>query len=246
MKPIHYLSMAAIMALFACCSNGKSAQNNTEEGTTTEVTKTKDNTPTDVHTFGMKGRVKEVRLSVADLLSANEEDSWLEDNKLEMTFDEDGRVTLDFYENVYEYDETGKFLKGVTDYAAIERDKEGRIVKYSQVKDEEDDAQFTYNIKYDEKGRMAEVNLLLWESTYTEKMSYTGDNPYFDKIVMKGDDQGDTYNAVTSYEYTKFDEQGNWTERTCTIESKTTDEEGNEIDSSTQKTRQTRVITYYE
>ena len=68
----------------------------------------KDYNPTDARTFWLTGDVKEVRISRAILSTTSEDeigDPWVDDDELQMTFDEKGRVTLDGNGNVYVYDE---------------------------------------------------------------------------------------------------------------------------------------------
>ena len=246
MKSIHLLSTAALMMLLMCCSNKPAPAQQAASENKASVAETMDeDTPTDVRSFGMAGKVKEVRLSVADLSADSEGDPWVEDNKLEMSFDEQGRVTHDFYDNLYEYDASGKFVKGNHDYTKMERDAQGRVISYGEAQDEEDDMMFHYDFTYDDKGRFAKVELSFWEQFYTEELTYTGNHPYPDKITSEGDDEGEHYSTVTEYEYTKVDEHGNWTERYCTQKTTTTDEGGKVIGTENRKTKQTRVITYY-
>ena len=91
MKKISILALSAVV-LFAACNPKYN--------------------PNDARTFGLKGDVKEVRLSEEVPSEPGDpmpEDGCFDQDQLEMTFDEQGRVTLDPYGNVYEYDGEGGF-----------------------------------------------------------------------------------------------------------------------------------------
>ena len=73
------------MMLLMCCSNKPAPAQQAASENKASVAETMDeDTPTDVRSFGMAGKVKEVRLCVADLSADSEGDPWVEDNKLEM------------------------------------------------------------------------------------------------------------------------------------------------------------------
>ena len=201
-----------------------------------------DDTP-DRRTFGLVGNVKEVHRSVSDLSEENKGAPIIKDHM--MTFDEQGRVTLDFYENAYVYDTKGNFIKGDKEYTKMERDENGRIKYYETRLDDEDPDCYRYTYKYDAKGRPTMINLQLWEGEYTDKLSYTDDNIYPDKIVTEGGEQGEDYTIVTTYEYKAFDKYGNWTERECLTESRIISEGDDSITQESTYTLEKRVIMYY-
>ena len=112
MKKISILALAAV-TLFAAC--------------------TPKYNPNDARTFGLTGDVKEVRFSEEMVEASTEEAAtyfWAEQDKLEMTFDEKGRITLDSYGTVYKYDEAGVFVSDDVPEAVMSRDARGRIEVY--------------------------------------------------------------------------------------------------------------------
>ena len=201
-----------------------------------------DDTP-DRRTFGLVGNVKEVQISTIDITEDSDDDPSFEDQQ--MTFDETGHVTLDINNCEYVYDAQGNFIKGEKDYTKMERDSKGRIKSYETRLDDEDPDCYRYTYEYDSKGRPSTINLLLWEGTYTYKLTYTGDNVYPDKFVTEGDEQGDHYTIIVTYEYKAFDEHGNWTERVCRTESRISSEGDEDITQLSMCTLERREITYY-
>ena len=85
-----------------------------------------------------------------------------------------------------------------------------------------------------------------------EKRNYQSGNIYPAKVETIADyEGGGTSASTTSYTYTRFDEHGNWTERTCVTSVKETEEdpwsESGEKTSVTETlTIEKRIITYYE
>ena len=73
-------------------------------------------------------------------------------------------------------------------------------------------------IEYDEKDRMAKVQLVGWESTVDQTFTYTDDHIYPDRQNMESEDEGDHFSTVVTYTYKKFDDNGNpifgfWTKK---------------------------------
>ena len=201
----------------------------------------------DIRTFGLLGDVKEVRISVAkrsDVLPG--EDPWVEDNELLMTFDEQGRVTLDPYGNVYVYDKKGRLIKGLSNKTKVKRDKEGRLGNYDNEQGLNDHDLRHFTFKHDAKGRLLTVEQIYWEAITSDSMVYEGDKVYPAKTITEGQAEADSYKVTTTYKYVKTDDHGNWTERYCyyTAKSMIADEESTR---STDKgeTFERRNIIYY-
>ena len=204
--------------------------------------------PTDARAFGLVGDVKEVRVSVFKENASEGEDPWVESDKALMTFDDEGRVTLDPFGCVYVYDADGNFLRGATDSCKIERDSLGRIVSYTKKLGDNDWEQYAKTFSYDDQGRMVTADHGGWEYLYNDTLTYVGDNVYPSKYVSDGQAESISEYTVTEYVYNKFDDHGNWTERQCKTVEKSIgyggfDEADAEYDRWT--TTERRVITYY-
>lgn len=254
------LTSVFVLALAACSAKSTEAKdNNTNETQTQTTAEATDNaaddkvqTPIDIQAFGFKGPVKEVVFSsftvadeTADVLVAEGEI----DNEgvvEKYCFDKAGRITVDPWGGVYVYDANGNFTKGVTTKSKMQRDDKGRVSNYSQANDEEDDAMFHNTFTYDAQGRLVKVERSYWEMTIEEKFTYEGDSPYPAVREFLKNDEGTTVESTTAYRYTKFDDQGNWTERELRIAGTET-EEGEE-DYSTRWSSaiiERRTISYY-
>lgn len=217
--------------------------------------------PADARTFGLTGDVKEVRLSRAMLSTSSEDeigDPWMENDELEMTFDEKGRVTLDSYGNVYVYDEEGNFVRGSSEITEMARDEKGRIAYYNNaVMSEDDDYEdfdfehfFQIEFSYDDQGRAVTEDMGGWEwgSTYTNV--FEGKKVYPASASFEGGYEGMVEEGTVKYDYVKFDARGNWTERNVTTVTKTYEEpwEGDpepEIETETTETLERRTIRYW-
>ena len=260
-KPFQWvLTSLFVLALAACGAKSAEAKDNSNSETQAPATaETADNsaadkapTSIDVQAFGFKGAVKEALYSsffvadvTADVLVAEDEI----DNEGEVEkycFDKAGRVTVDPWGGIYAYDGSGNFVKGVTAKSKMQRDDKGRVSQYSQANDDEDDAMFHNTFTYDAQGRIAKVERAYWEMTIEEKFTYEGDNPYPARREFHKSDVGTEVESTTDYRYTKFDEQGNWTERELRVIGTET-EEGEE-DYPTRWTNaliERRAISYY-
>ncbi len=213
---------------------------------------------TDARTFGLAGAVKEVRISVTNLSPANDEERAnpvISDNKLQMSFNERGQVTLDHYGNVYEYDSDGKFIKGRSDITVVERDSKGRITRYENTpqtySDGEDFGEFVFNyisldLGYDEQGRVYTEEIGSWEAGYAYRIFYDGSNIYPQRAVIDGGEGPTTVKGSITYEYISFDEKGNWTERKVFVAQSFT-EEGSNDEPTVENTErlEKRTILYY-
>ena len=181
----------------------------------------------DTRTFGLYGNVEKV--SITPFFATPGDNGLVQGERMdgsesEMSFDRQGRVLLDLYGNVYEYDDEGNFVKGAEDYQKMKRDEQGRIVLYDSMRDDEDDACFKMEFSYDEKGRVSKVDFALWEGAYTDMLIYKGDNVYPEKIINNGSEQGENIQMTTEYRYLEFDDKGNWLKREVHVTTVTTEE----------------------
>lgn len=216
--------------------------------------------PNDARTFGLKGDVKEVRLSEAFPANPEEgmtEDEWFGTDTLELAFDERGRVTRDAYGNTYEYDEEGNFIGGQLPQTTLLRDSKGRIVSYDNTEFEDygseafDIAAFSVvRFSYDAKGRPQTADLGGWEWSNTYTYAYDGNKVYPASATFDGGSEGWNEQGEIRYTYTRFDAKGNWTERTVSRVTRGWEEPWEEdmvpqVDTTTVELKQARVITYW-
>ena len=233
MKTIRIIPMMALLAIFACSAN--SSQKPTGETTTEGTASSAEvadhvNTPTDVRCFGLLGDVKEVRLSIREYTGDSEDDFWESKDSLQLAFDESGRIVRDNYENIYQYDDKGNFVKGLTEKSKMKRDEKG----------------FTITIEYDAQNRFSKVNIGGWESTIDQIFTYTDDHVYPDRENCESEDEGDHYSTVITYTYKKFDDKGNWTEREAHSVAKHTIDDEPEGEPTVLRRIEQRKIVYYQ
>jgi YD repeat-containing protein len=162
-----------------------------------------------------------------------------------MKFDDNGRVLKDRYDNLYKYDDKGNFIYGLSEKSKMRRDEKGRIVYYENRMDEEDDQGFTLKFEYDENGRMVKTERTGWESTVDQTFTYADNHIYPDRINLESEDEGDHYSTVITYNYKKFDNIGNWTEREIHSVCKHTID-GELEDTTDSKSIEKREIHYYQ
>jgi len=237
MKRISSLALLAAVVLAGCNPTGKF-------------------NPTDARTFGLVGDVMEVTQTMMLIDSQDGETVITEDQRV-AAFDDAGRVTLDPYQNIYEYDEDGVFTDGGVPETVMVRDAKGRIETYDNTGyDEYEDDDFdvmeycSLQFTYDAKGRPAQIELGYWEGYQEQSFVYEGNQVYPSSSTIKGGSEGYNEESTETYEYTKFDEKGNWTECVVTLVSKTWEEpwEENvepEVVTETLKTRRIRNILYW-
>ncbi|MBR5724195.1 MAG: hypothetical protein IKX62_02315 [Bacteroidales bacterium] len=221
----------------------------------------KDYNPSDARTFWLTGDVKEVRISRAILSTTSEDeigDPWVDDDELQMTFDEKGRVTLDGNGNVYVYDEEGNFVRGSSEITEMTRDAQGRIATYNNANVPEDadyeDFDFEHflhvDYTYDAQGRPVTEDMGGWEWGTTYTYEYEGQKVYPSGGSFEGGYEGIVEEGTITYEYLKFDAKGNWTERNVMIVTNTYEEpwEGDpepEVETVTTETLERRTISYW-
>ena len=250
MKIFRLFPLAALVMTMALALSCRSNTNNSDDSGNGNYDQT------DARTFGLAGAVKEVRISVTNLLPSDTQENILsKDNELQMSFNERGQVTLDHYGNVYEYDSDGKFVKGRSDITVVERDSKGRITRYENTpqtySDGEDFGEFVFNyisldLGYDEQGRVYTEEIGSWEAGYAYRIFYEGSNIYPQRAVIDGGEGPTTVKGSITYEYISFDEKGNWTERKVFVAQSFT-EEGSSDEPTVENTErlEKRTILYY-
>ena len=203
--------------------------------------------PTDACAFGLVGDVKEVRVSIFKDNASEGEDPWTETDMLLMTFDDEGRITLDPLGNVYVYDADGNFVKGVSDKSTMQRDSLGRIVAYANKQNDNDREQYGMTFTYDDQGRIATMQRYFWEVGYDDTLVYKSDKVCPDKYISDGAIESTCERTEIDYVYKTFDEKGNWTERECKILYKcwNAGEEESEAECEQYTTTEHRKIKYH-
>lgn len=212
--------------------------------------------PSDALSFGLLGDVKEVYLTQTTLSSTNEAYEVSDEpgvERLEFSFDVNGRVTLDTYGGVYEYNDAGEFVKGDSEYTELERDGLGRLVSYDNTNLDWDELEdfdiehfFSYTFGYDDRHRVVTEELSGWEWMEVSQYTYDADKVFPAKATFESDMEGWTEEGEISYEYTAFDPRGNWTERIKTVNAKGYDFEDEENATTwTDVVKQVRRFTYW-
>lgn len=249
--------LGALLVSAVACQGYKQPKRETKTDTTAVVSReiVKDengepiSTALDVRSFGFLGPVKESfcnRYEVKDLGAdtlERAEPSNGADDEAGYAFTEEGRVSGDAYGGIYYYNAKGKFVKGITNKSVMKRDEKGRVVYYSQKDDPDDDAMFTNEFTYDEKGRIVKVVATYWEWTITQEFTYEGDHIYPTTRKFYRQEEDMESESETTYRYTKFDELGNWTEREMRYRGST--KEGSEVTRWRGANIEERQIQYY-
>ena len=263
MKATKPLFFVALLMLTACNNSKPSAQTEAEdENDSMPTASTADSTTvqkleyniTDALSFGLKGHVQNVTTQYYDTdTSSGQLTEGSCTSTREITFNERGLVTLDPWSNEYGYDADGNYYRGNHVYTKVQRDKEGKIIKYIDEEPKTDnEANVTYSFTYDKNGRIKNLSRSGWSDVWTEKYQYHSGNLYPEKVIQEGTyEGGGAYSSTTTYRYNRFDDKGNWLERTCVISSTETEEEADEGFGEQTKIEETitiekRTITYYE
>lgn len=245
MKQTWLMAIAALLMLAACPTDTKAADNKID-GNEKKV----DNKSGYALAYGLYGNVKEVRMSLCKLTDVDPaEDPWVESDKLEYAFDRFGRITTDVQGNLFKYDDNGNIsmlLYGNTAVKEIILDNKGRIESFLKQDGLNDRDMESRAFTYDALGRPLTEVSGYWEAGHQDSLVYEGDKIYPVKCITSGAAEAESYEYVTEYRYTKFDEQGNWTERYITTN-------GYEMIANDESTRtethsenlERRVITYY-
>ena len=158
------------------------------------------------------------------------------ENPYVITFDKNGMLASCNYNNEYK---DFKFEKGkaVGKYFSSKRNNKGQLTEYAYRPEGElcyylDIKEITYNAY----GRVSKLLTSGWESMCETEYKYNNEGLCIEEV---DDAQMESlvYKATTTYTYTKFDEQGNWTERKCKQRSEEWTFDGEKIEK--------RTVTYY-
>lgn len=234
MKKVLFISAVLMMSLASCTSENKTADS------------------PDIRAFGLTGDVSEVYLTTVTV-STTDPDAEIspeQTERLELSFDKAGRVTLDRYGSKYEYDTEGNFIKGRTDSTTFTRDAQGRIDTYDNTPDDFETLDYEnylqMRFKYDDLGRVTTEDLGGWEWFYEYKFFYDKDNVYPSKMTYEGGSEGTEWKGEAINEYKSFDQKGNWTERSITITETESEEFSEEAPKTVTKvlTEKRRIIYY--
>lgn len=248
------------MLLTACNNKPSAAADDDMEDTTSvvavsqEVEVKPEYNSVDALAFGLKGKVQSV---LTQYISTYEENGELKEEEVnytkDITFDSWGHVTQDEWGNKHLYDMDGAFYRGNHTYTIVKRDKSGRLVQYvDEEPDTDSEDNQTFTLTYDKNGRIVTVERGGWTGFWTETRHYEGNNLYPSKVETTSSYEGGGEGVYTeTYQYSCFDQQGNWTERVCVASSVETDDDfDSESGESTQIketiTIEKRVIDYYD
>ena len=204
--------------------------------------------------YGLRGHVQSVEATSYNTYDNNGtlEESGV-NSQYSIAFDAWGHIVHDEWGNVYEYDTEGSFYRGNHVYTTVKRDEKGRVISYKDASDGEDDeSNATYSFSYDKAGRLAKIAIAGWTGTYEESRSYKGNTRHPSSIAWNSTDEGGGMEeGNTTYRYSRFDETGNWIERTCVASTTThtevlvNDSVSDKITVSEQITVERRVISYF-
>lgn len=138
--------------------------------------------------------------------------------------------------------------------ASLTYDAAGRIVaqKLEYEGDAVGDGERSTEYSYDDAGRLAKTNTLLWETAVETLYTYDAEGRLATRRETAFDYDGNTERTYT-YEYVKFDDRGNWTERKSTVKSTVTQPGGGAeherleiVHDPARLQQEFRKITYYE
>lgn len=147
--------------------------------------------------------------------------------------------------NVVSFSKEGKVIppKGIK----IIRNKRGHItdIKYLGELAEGGTIWSSQEVARDSKERLTYLGQELYESS-CEYNHYYNEKGYVYKSVITGNVVEDEYKETITYTYDSFDDNGNWTKRTCKLVGKLTSGNGGYYDNGKKETyTETRKITYY-
>lgn len=188
MKKNLFLIAITSIGLMACGGKQQPAENLDAAADTTVVEEAiiEETVSPDYVMLNLKGKVKSYELSSAD----------------------DGNY-WDFVGGKVEFDENGLIIKVNDQKAKLERNDKGQITKYTWKEQMEEDywEDANYMYSYDEKGQVTEIE---YHGCYADYNSTFERNENGDVIkrINKSLTQG---NETNKYQYTEFDEHGNWT-----------------------------------
>ena len=186
----------------------------------------------DLQIYDVKGKVKQVELqnyTADNKWNYNKKDKD-ESSSYTVCFDTEGVAT----QHALAYLEEGR-------KPIINRDSEGRIIKFSNREHEGGDV---YSFTYNSKGNIICKKILLGFTYNADYYYYYNQDNQIERITFETSDFDYYSKGEIKYTYTKFDEQGNWTERRVERKSQITEEE--ETKKKTFREIDVRNILYYE
>ena len=244
------LVLSATMFAFAACVAPSNKQTGNDGDTVNvevhepEVPVVKDTLRTpDLSLFNLQGPVEKINSSV--------------DDGFNVSFDKQGRITSivrgwSEYSISYDSSESGKVMD--SEGHKVKRDKEGRILNITAGEGCGDVAPGFY-FKY-AKGHVSEYTIESGECTGNAQYNVkaTDDQGRITKLMLGCYDVDISVETTYTYTYTKFDEWGNWTERSYkeknevieVVWDEEREEEREDVQRSSNSGVETRVITYYE
>lgn len=142
--------------------------------------------------------------------------SSIDKRHIAVSFNKNGLITQDHLSNIYRYAKDGTFRSGNHDYSKVTRDKQNRIISYNDSKETDDESNYEVKYSYDEKGRLSKVSYSGWTTVYETVYRYSDQDQLASAHSTGTFEGGGEYESSEEYRYTKFDEQGNWTQRFVT------------------------------
>lgn len=242
-KTVFMLSMSSLLILNTACNKQKSNEQNTDtvavedklpEAKETE-TKEAQYLSVDLQTYNLHGQVKDVEIFHDQMEVPNDYYSFDRQGRIIKTVAQsfEGTISANYkyedessfkgeFENKEQLEENGQD-------ASIKRDDKNRILSLP-----------TREYTYDEQGRVKTYNERGWESMDEFVVVKFNDNNDELETTYTGGGEGMEWSGTTTYEYTQYDDHGNWTECTTTTQQKMDDE------NETIKQHVVRKITYHE
>ena len=205
-------------------------------------------TANDAQMYGLKGHVYTIKVSTyaAGQTEAGYFESYpISTNVLDVSFNKNGQVTRDHQGNTYRYDKDGTFRSGNHDYTKVKRDKEGRIVSYDDSQEIDDEGNYVDSYSYDSKGRVIAVSHSGWSENYEIVYTYDKEGRLVKESTTGTYEGGGEFERIREFQYEKFDDEGNWTERYVICNSIEKDEDDAESSTSQEVVYEKRDIKYF-
>lgn len=242
-QSLTYLLFAAVLAMTSCgqkTENARQSSDSVKVADTTAVTEEKTFYSPDLQLNNLRGKVKQVSTTIYDCDKNGHRN--FESNKTLLTFDDQGNWTAN---------EKARFTK-----ASFKRNAKGQIsaLKYKYIIDREQDYgyEYEYEYSYNTAGYLIEMNEdYVGElcGSMTHRYSYNKNN---EVTVITISGVGDGVGLEEKIEITikECDEHGNWIRALYKDTSTTTEEYGDEgqtsVSTFTNYSLHIRKIEYYE
>ncbi len=202
----------------------------------------------DQNAFGLKGKVRHV--TTEDWKATIYEDMYfvtdrIDNTKRELAFNSAGLLVLDQYGNSYRYNRKGEFVRGNHDYTTLLRNANGQITNYiDEVANTDDESNSRFTFTYDQNGRIIKENFSSWGEGFEINHTFGADGLEITETTNDYLEGGGGGRTVRNFEYKKFDDKGNWTERI--VRSTITEEYEDEMTTSESIYTEKREIIYAE